>query len=273
MIRAHDPDLNFMEESGHHFPFPMSRRHFFWDCLVKTLLWVPGLIRYMRIRSRHMNLGTGVGPYAPRGKRSKLLIPVGVGYILTQAALLTALTMHGDPLLLGLIPVGLWALVVAFYGLVPGHYYPQTLIKLDVSRRWITMLRMSHITLVFSALAWLTYWTDQPWGLYYLVLWVVPLLTTFAFLMIVREGIQHGGLGQERFIHTRLFEGGPLVRFAVFPLGMDYHLPHHLFPMVPHYRLKKLHALLEQTQPYQQLAPVFPGEYLSVAANGEPNLR
>ena len=43
--------------------------------------------------------------------------------------------------------------------------------------------------------------------------------------------------------------------------------------MVPHYRLKKLHALLEQTQPYQQLAPVFPGEYLSVAANGEPNLR
>ena len=91
------------------------------------------------------------------------------------------------------------------------------------------MLRMSHITLVFSALAWLTYWTDQPWGLYYLVLWVVPLLTTFAFLMIVREGIQHGGLGQERFIHTRLFEGSPLVRFAVFPLGMDYHLPHHCF--------------------------------------------
>ena len=80
-----------------------------------------------------------------------------------------------------------------------------------------------------------------------------------------RSRLQHGGLGQERFIHTRLFEGSPLIRFAVFPLGMDYHLPHHLFPMVPHFRLKKLHALLVQTQPYQQLAPVFPGGFLSVS--------
>jgi fatty acid desaturase len=261
-----DPDLNFMEESGHHFPFPMSRRRFFWSCVVKTALWVPGLIRYMRIRSRHMNLGTGTGPYAPRGQRSKLLIPVGVAYVLTLLGTLTGLVMLGDPWLLGLVPAGLWVAVLAFYGLVPERHYPQTLIKLDVSRRWVTMLRMTHITLVFTALAWLTSWTGQPWGLYYAVLWVVPLLTTFAFFMILREGIQHGALGRQRFLHTRLFDGNPLIRFAVFPLGMDYHLPHHLFPMVPHYRLKQLHALLVETQPYQHTAAVFRGYFFPRAS-------
>ena len=53
---------------------------------------------------------------------------------------------------------------------MPERHYPQSLIKLDVSRRWVTMLRMTHITLVFTGLAWLTYWTGAPWGLYYAVL-------------------------------------------------------------------------------------------------------
>jgi fatty acid desaturase len=258
-----DPDLNFMEESGHHFPFPMSRGRFFWACLVKTALWVPGLIRYMRIRSRHMNLGSGVGPYAPRGQRSKLLIPVGIAYALSLIGTLTGLVMLGDLWLLAILPAGLWLTVMAFYGLVPARWYPQSLIKVDVSRRWVTMLRMTHLTLVFTALAWLTYWTDESWGLYYAVLWVVPLLTTFAFFMIVREGIQHGALGQERFLHTRLFQGNPLIQFAVFPLGMDYHLPHHLFPMIPHYRLQELHTLLVETHPYQEVAPVFHGYFFT----------
>jgi fatty acid desaturase len=258
-----DPDLNFMEESGHHFPFPMSRRRFFWSCVVKTLLWVPGLIRYMRIRSRHMNLGTGVGPYAPRGQRSRLLIPIGIVYVFTLMAALAALVTLGDPWLLAVVPVSLWLAIVAFYGLVPAHHYPQSLIKVDVSRRCVTMLRMTYITLVFAGLAWLTHLTGQPWALYYALLWVTPLLTIFAFCMIMREGIQHGALGQHRFEHTRIFDGNPLIRFAVFPLGMDYHLPHHLFPMVPHYRLEELHRLLLETQPYEQLAPVMRGYFFA----------
>jgi fatty acid desaturase len=220
----------------------------------------------VRIRSRHTNLGTGVGPYAPRGQRSRLLIPVGIAYVLALIGTLTGLVMRGDPWLLGWIPAALWAAIVAYYGLVPEHYYPQSLIKVDVSRRWVTILRITHITLVFTTLAWLTYFTGSPWAGYYALLWVVPLLTTFAFFMILREGIQHGALGRERFLHTRLFQGNPLVRFAVFPLGMDYHLPHHLFPMVPHYRLRQLHALLEETQPYREIAPVFRGYFFAGSA-------
>jgi fatty acid desaturase len=34
-------------------------------------------------------------------------------------------------------------------------------------------------------------------------------------------------------------------RWAVFVYGQDMHLPHHLFPAVPHHRLGRLHRLLK----------------------------
>ena len=37
---------------------------------------------------------------------------------------------------------------------------------------------------------------------------------------------------------------GPCINFAVFPMGQDYHLPHHLYATVPHYRLRQLHEFL-----------------------------
>src|SRR5262249_52526327 len=61
---------------------------------------------------------------------------------------------------------------------------------------------------------------------------------------ILRQIVQHGNADQGRFTNTRVFLVGRLIRWSVFPLGMDYHLPHHLFPLVPHYRLPQLHDLL-----------------------------
>ena len=48
---------------------------------------------------------------------------------------------------------------------------------------------------------------------------------------------------------------------AVFPIGNDYHLPHHLFPMVPHYNLRKLHALLSEKETYRQQAVLVEGYF------------
>jgi fatty acid desaturase len=249
-----DPDMRFIEASGHHLEVPISRGRFLWDCVLKQFLWVPGLIRYMRLRARYTALGGPVGAAPAGGGRSKLLIGVGAGYILALAGVLAVLVWWGDPWLLAVVPAGLWAGVVLFYGMVPDRLYPRTPIKPDVTPRWWTYQRMTYVTLVFSSLAWLTHVTGAPWGLYYLVLWVLPLLTTFPYLMILREELQHSSAGRERFTHTRNFEGHPLVRFAVFPFGMDYHLPHHLFPMIPHYRLRQLHQLLTESEPYRQQA-------------------
>ena len=65
-----------------------------------------------------------------------------------------------------------------------------------------------------------------------------------------------------RFTNTRIFHVNRLIQLAVFPWGMDYHLPHHLFPMVPHFRLRQLHALLSESDEYREHATVVDGYFL-----------
>jgi fatty acid desaturase len=50
--------------------------------------------------------------------------------------------------------------------------------------------------------------------------------------------------------------------FGVFPLGQDYHLPHHVFPMVPHYRLRELHELLMECPSYREQAAEVEGYFV-----------
>ncbi len=87
------------------------------------------------------------------------------------------------------------------------------------------------------------------------------MVTAFSFFMILRQVVQHGNADSGRFTNTRIFLVSHLIRFAVFPLGMDYHLPHHLFPMVPHFNLRKLHSLLLETDEYRNQATVVEGYF------------
>jgi fatty acid desaturase len=121
--------------------------------------------------------------------------------------------------------------------------------------------RVTYLTALISGLAWLSYLTGMPWGLYYILLWMVPLGTSFSFFMLLRQVVQHGNASGDRFTNTRIFLVSRLIRFAVFPLGMDYHLPHHLFPMVPHYRVRQLHEILLETEEYRENATVLEGYF------------
>jgi fatty acid desaturase len=256
-----DPDVTQMQASGHRFQFPMGPRQFVWQCVIKQALWLPSLVRYVRMRARYAATGGGTGPYEAKGPRSKLLILVGLLYLLMLAGTLTAL-VHADHVgLLTWLPPAMLVSVCTFYALVPEPFYRHTNLKPDVSPRCQTLLRMTYLSGLFTGLAWLSVWTGEPWGLYYAVLWLVPLATAFAFFMLMRQVVQHGNAGRDRFGNTRIFDVSRLIRFAVFPLGMDYHLPHHLFPMVPHYRLRALHALLMQTAEYRRQACLVEGYF------------
>lgn len=257
-----DPDISQMTASGHRFRFPMPKGEFLWKCVIKQFLWIPSLIRYIRVRAKYSATGGGVGPYEQKGKRSKVLILVGILYMMGQAALLTGLTMYGDPVLLAVLPACLWAAMLTFYALVPARLYHSPLVKSDIPPRPMSLIRISHITLVFWSLAWLAYATGLPWGMYYIVLWLVPLVTSFSFFMILRQIVQHGNAGQDRLTNTRIFHVNPLIQLSVFPLGMDYHLPHHMFPMVPHFRLRELHTVLMETQEYRDAATVVEGYFM-----------
>jgi fatty acid desaturase len=256
-----DPDVTQMQASGHRFEFPLTPGQFLWECVVKQMLWLPGLIRYIRIRAKFASTGDGTGPYEVRKPRSGLLIGLGILYLIILMGVLTGLVYLGEPWLLAVLPAGMLAGALTFYAVVPADYYRGTNLKPDISPRWTTLFRVTYLTGLFTALAWLTYATGWPWWLYYFLLWLVPLGTAFSFFMILRQVVQHGNAGGERFSNTRIFLVSRLIRFAVFPLGMDYHLPHHLFPLVPHYRLPQLHALLQEVEEYRRQAVVVEGYF------------
>jgi fatty acid desaturase len=256
-----DPDISQMTESGHRYDFPMSRGRFVWECVIKQLLWVPNLIRYIRVRAKYNSTGGGTGPYEAKGKRSPILVLVGMGYILSLIGALTALVMHGDPVLLAIVPPVMLAAIMTVYALIPSRMYRQTLVRPNVSLKVMTLLRFTHMTIVFTTLAWLTLLTGHWWAIYYIALWTVPQATMFSFCMILRQVVQHGNGSQERLTNTRIFHVNRLIQLAVFPWGMDYHLPHHMFPMVPHFRLRQLHDLLMETEEYRKHATVVDGYF------------
>jgi fatty acid desaturase len=80
----------------------------------------------------------------------------------------------------------------------------------------------------------------------YLVLWVLPALTVLQAILRVRAIAEHGAPTDKRSpLHAaRTNLPGPLARLVLFPHHVNYHIEHHLFPAVPHYRLPALHDAL-----------------------------
>ncbi|MDA8746874.1 fatty acid desaturase, partial [Litoreibacter sp.] len=78
--------------------------------------------------------------------------------------------------------------------------------------------------------------------------------------------LQHAGLAENVLDHrlnARSVYMNPVSRFIYW--NMNYHVEHHMFPMVPYYNLPKLHALIKDDLPaaspsilhaYRELIPV-----------------
>jgi fatty acid desaturase len=257
-----DPDISQLQTSGHWLPFPLTKRQFVMYLLKQ--LWIPNLIRFLRIRAAYNATGTDKNPYLRKGwKPSKLAIRVGVLYLLLQVAVLTTLVHLGDPLWLAIVPAILWAAVCAFYLLLPASKYHQSRVHPVIPLRIASLLRISYITAVFCVLAWTTLLTGYWAAAYYAVLWVIPLFTSFSFFMILRQWVQHGNADRGFLTNTRIFFVTHAIHFSVFPIGQDYHLPHHLFASVPHYRLRHLHEFLLDYPEYREHALEVHGYFLS----------
>jgi fatty acid desaturase len=257
-----DPDVSQLQTSGHWLPFPLTRGQFL-RALLKQL-WLPNLIRFIRVRAAYNATGTDKNPYLRKGvKPSKTAVRIGVLYMLVQLGLLIGLTWHGDPLWLALLPGACWALAMAVYVKLPASKFHQSRVHPVIAQRWMTLLRVTFITLVFNALAWITLLTGHWAAVYYLLLWLAPLLTSFSFFMIMRQWVQHGNGDRGWLTNTRVFFVQRLINFSVFPVGQDYHLPHHLFATVPHYRLRRLHEELLEYPEYREQAVEVHGYFVS----------
>ena len=106
--------------------------------------------------------------------------------------------------------------------------------------RWVVV--GFHVLLLVAAFA-------AGFGVEYLVLWILPAITVQAVILRLRAVAEHGAPSHTRspFGAARTNIALPLwTRVALFPHHVNYHLEHHLYPAVPHYRLAELHALLKE---------------------------
>jgi fatty acid desaturase len=256
-----DPDISQLQTSGHWLHFPVASGVF-----IKTLLkqlWIPNLFRYMRIRAKYNAIATDKNPYLKKGwKPNQLSVRVGILYMIALIGVLTAFVRLEQPLLLAIVPAALWLVAMAFFASLPESSYHQSRVHPVISMRTMSLWRVTYVTLVFNALAWLSLLVTPYAALYYFLLWLVPIFTSFSFFMVLRQIVQHGNGDRGWLTNTRIFFVNRLINFAVFPLGQDYHLPHHLFASVPHYRLKDLHEALLECEEYRDQAVVVEGYFL-----------
>lgn len=265
-----DPNFAQAEMSGHWLDFPLTQFE-----LLKAVLRQMNpvrLVMYIVARAKYSAIGTDTNPYADAtrmgspwairvGALFAALMPAVAIYLIETKQWTAALIAH----------VVITGAVVGYYALMPESSFAKSRIDPIISHRATAVGRMGFLGLLYGALTWANYMTGAPvWG-YYGLFWILPLFTTFPLFMIAREWVQHGNADRGRLTNSRVFFVNPVIRYLVFPFGMEYHLPHHMYCSVPHYKLKDLHETLLQDPEYREKGVVVQG-VLGEGSPGKPSI-
>ena len=104
---------------------------------------------------------------------------------------------------------------------------------------------------------------------YYLLLWVLPLVTVAKTLTHFRNVVEHAQLrdvGDPELSRYRTVLCNPAEGFFFAPMNFNYHAEHHLYTGIPYHRLPRCHALLREHPRYLEVVEVEKG-YLSFLFN------
>ncbi|MGH1418646.1 MAG: fatty acid desaturase family protein [Hyphomicrobiaceae bacterium] len=254
-----DPNFDQAKDSGHWLDFPIA--HIDLLVAIVKMLWPPHLISYIAARVRYSAIGVDTNPYADKSKPgSPWSIRAPVLYAIVAPFTAVAFVEAAMPMLAIATVVGGWLAVSAFLWFAGEEAFAKSKIDPVISHRATGIGRLAYIAIVYTGLTLTNIVTGAPaWGFYGL-LWILPLFTSFPLFMVLREWVQHGNADRGRYTNTRTFlVKNPFIRFAIFPWGMDYHLSHHLFASVPHYKLKELHAFLMEDPKYAEKGLIVEG--------------
>lgn len=246
-----DPELLNMGQTRMMDRFPMTRgefvRHFF-----SRIFWPPRLLRYVWDNIYTTTFGYSVNPYQKnlpehlpgRAGNFRITSLLGLAYLPVMVGVLGTLSWVGTAPQLAAATVVLLAAATAVIYALPSDWYFQSDFRPVYSSRFASVLRLTWITLLEAVLAWSRQATGHEWGVYFWLLWVLPLLTSFPYYMLLRDLYQHANADDGKLTNSRVIFSNPIARWAMFIYGQDIHLTHHLYPAVPHYNLRKLHRLL-----------------------------
>lgn len=81
----------------------------------------------------------------------------------------------------------------------------------------------------------------------FFILWMVPAFTGLWLLLRLRSIAEHAAIPDpaDPLRNTRTTHASIFARFLLAPHHVNYHLEHHLYPFVPHYRLAQVHRILD----------------------------
>ena len=99
-----------------------------------------------------------------------------------------------------------------------------------------------NAVMVFHVCALLLFW----WAGYlvqYVVLWILPLVTVVQAILRLRAIAEHGATTDfsSPLTAARTNLAPAWLEWLIFPHQVNYHVEHHLYASVPHYRLRELH--------------------------------
>ena len=241
-----DPDLQNLGKGKRAAEFPMRRGHFirviYLALVVAPIRFAGYCFAYFQVNT----LGQGKNVYVngqdyggePVASWPRFGTGLGIIYILGLNVMTWILTKNGKPD--WLIPAGIVGFLLAAlvtYRL-PERAMFRSPFRQAYSSRLGGVFRLAFFTVLMVTLARLRWATGGTSAIYFIVLWLVPLNSSFMYFMFLRDVYQHSNADAGRLTNSRVFFTDPFTRWAVFVYGQDMHIPHHLFPAVPHYHLR-----------------------------------
>ncbi len=147
---------------------------------------------------------------------------------------------------LGLVspPSGVWAFfrlhIMRPILLMHAFYNIKSALSLKDERKDESPIRYGFIALIIVGVVVTHVWMG------FLLFWLVPFCTSFQVIRYWNEMAEHAGLFEfDAWMATRNWTSVLWMQWLMGPHHDDlYHLTHHLFPLIPHYRLAEAHKML-----------------------------
>ncbi len=249
-----DPDLVNLGPGKRVEDFPMGRVQTIINVYLRAIVLPVSFARYQMEYIYVNSLGKGGNVLMRRVPGGDADSPwprtgtlLGLGYLLAYNVVLLRLTATGNG---GWIPAAAAvSLILAFAAMavLPSSIDFRSPFRQPYSPRVASLYRLAFYTVGFAILAHIRWKTNGSSAIYPVLLWWVPLTSSFMFFMFLRDIYQHTNADEGRLTHSRVFFCDAFTRWAVLIHGQDMHIPHHLFPTVPHYRLRQLHDELKRS--------------------------